>query len=97
MQCAINCKSAKYICKTPVGPEVEGNINGDLPIQCNDIGTTQIEMKMLWLLSRGTMEGRTEEISTETHGLTGSRIYSLTGPGYTTKIGDAPLKLGVYP
>ena len=45
-------------------------------------GTTQIEMKMLWLLSRGTKGGRTEEISTETHGLTGSRIYSLTGPGY---------------
>ena len=43
-------------------------------------GTTQIEMKMLWLLSRGTKGGRTEEISTETHGLTGSRIYSLTGP-----------------
>ena len=44
-------------------------------------GTTQIEMKMLWLLSRGTKGGRTEEISTETHGLTGSCIYSLTGPG----------------
>ena len=42
-------------------------------------GMTQIEMKMLWLLSRGTKGGRTEEISTETHGLTGSRIYSLTG------------------
>ena len=47
-------------------------------------GTTQIEMKMLWLLSRGTKGGRTEEISTETHGLTGSRIYSLTGPGHGT-------------
>ena len=45
-------------------------------------GTTQIEMKMLWLLSRGTKGGRTEEISTETHGLTGSRIYSLTGPDF---------------
>ena len=33
----INYKSAKNICKTPEGPEVEGNINGDLPIQCNDI------------------------------------------------------------
>ena len=47
-------------------------------------GTTQIEMKMLWLLSRGTKGGRTEEISTETHGLTGSRIYSLTGPDPNT-------------
>ena len=50
-------------------------------------GTTQIEMKMLWLLSRGTKGGRTEEISTETHGLTGSRIYSLTGPGDRWAIG----------
>ena len=47
-------------------------------------GTTQIEMKMLWLLSRGTKGGRTEEISTETHGLTGSRINSLTGPALNT-------------
>ena len=54
-------------------------------------GTTQIEMKMLWLLSRGTKGGRTEEISTETHGLTGSRIYSLTGPAY-----DHSKKKGIH-
>ena len=33
----INYKSAKNICKTPEGPEVEGIIIRDLPIQCNDI------------------------------------------------------------
>ena len=35
--CSQLSKSAKYICKTPVGSEVEGNIIRDCLIQCNDI------------------------------------------------------------
>ena len=45
-------------------------------------GTTEGRMRMLGKASRGTKGGKMERISTEFPCLPGSRIYSLTSPGY---------------
>ena len=45
-------------------------------------GTAEREMRMLRLASRRTKEEMQERISTPTPGLPGSRIYSLSSPGY---------------
>ena len=76
----INHKSAKNICKMPEGPKVEGSIICDHPIQCNDIRYDGDRNENAVVVVEEDKGGRWEEISTETHGLMGSRIYSLTSP-----------------